>query len=74
MSTYTTANGDTWDSIAYNEYGDVKCAEQLMAANESKSLLATIIFDAGTVLKLPEIDTSDAADTDDDSQPPWRTT
>lgn len=69
--TYTTALGDTWDKIAFAVYGDESYAEQLMAANQDAALLATVIFDAGTVLTLPEIDT-DTDDGADESEPPWR--
>jgi phage tail protein X len=71
MSTYITALGDTWDSIAYSLYGDVKYTENLMAANQDAGLLATVIFDAGVTLNTPTIDTSVTAT--DDSLPPWRT-
>jgi hypothetical protein len=71
-STYTTSLGDTWDGIAYSLYGDVKYTENLMAANQDADLLATVIFDAGTSLAAPDIDTSDSS-SDSDSLPPWRT-
>jgi phage tail protein X len=70
--TYTASNGDTWDSIAYSLYGDVKYTENLMAANQDADLLATVVFDAGTTITVPDIDTSDSSD-DSDSLPPWRT-
>jgi phage tail protein X len=73
MGTYTTALGDTWDNIAFNLYGSEKYAEQLMAANQRADLLEIIVFDAGTVLTLPDIDVSAESDTDVDSLPPWRT-
>ena len=71
MSTYTTVLGDSWDSIANAQYGDVKYTEQLMAANQDANLLATVIFDAGTTIALPDIATAENTEVDD-SLPPWR--
>lgn len=70
MKTYMTSLGDTWDKIAFNVLGDEKYTENLMAANQDEKLLSTVIFDAGTVINIPEIDESNQTD---ESLPPWRT-
>lgn len=53
MATYTTEQGESWDSIAYKLYGDEKYMTQLILANWG--LLDVEVFSAGTVLTLPEI-------------------
>ena len=50
--TYTTVQGDMWDSIAYKIFGNVAATDQLMALNQQ--YLHTYIFPAGVVLTLPE--------------------
>ena len=65
VSTYTTKQGDTFDSIAFKQFGDEKYIEQLMAANPD--YLAVVIFSGGITLTVPGIDDDDTADTD----PPW---
>ena len=49
--TYTTVQGDMWDSIAYKIFGNVAATDQLMALNQQ--YLHTYIFSAGIVLTLP---------------------
>lgn len=51
-STYTTRQGDTWDSIAYRVYGDETLAGWVMQNNYPQ--LETFVFSAGTVLQVPE--------------------
>lgn len=67
--TYTTVQGDMWDSIAKLLYGNEKYAEQLMQANTA--YLSTVIFYAGVVLDVPDVDTTTI--TSASSLPPWRT-
>lgn len=50
--TYTTVQGDMWDSIAYKIFGNVAATDQLMALNQQ--YLHTYIFPAGVVLTLPK--------------------
>ena len=50
--TYTAAQGDSWDSIAYRVWGDEFLFVQLMEANRTNA--DTIIFDGGEVLTVPE--------------------
>jgi Phage Tail Protein X. len=64
-STYTTKSGDTWDQIAYDQYGDEYKCQDLIAANPA--YVATVIFDAGAVLTIP-----DSSDTTSTNLPPWK--
>lgn len=63
--TYTTVQGDMWDSIAYVQLGDVAYTDLLMAAN--LRYITYYTFPAGIVLTLPEV-TQKASDT----LPPWK--
>ena len=62
--TYTTIQGDTWDSIAYDLYGDEKYMKYLIEANWS--LLETLVFSSGTVLSVPDLPVES-----DDDLPFW---
>lgn len=66
--TYTTKQGDAWDAIAFEVYGDVKYTGFLMQANFKH--LDTFVFDAGVVLQTPELPEDD----DLTNAPIWRTT
>lgn len=63
--TYTTRAGQMWDEVAKEVYGAERHADFLMAQNYQ--LLDTYVFDAGTVLKTPELPQER-----DGSLPPWR--
>lgn len=63
--TYTTVQGDMWDSISHRVYGSEKYMGHLMQANPD--LLHIFIFGAGTVLTVPALETE--ADPD---LPVWR--
>lgn len=65
MKTYTTIQGDMWDSIAYKLYGNEKYMCLLMQNN--MELLDIFIFGAGTVLNVPELESESEAD-----MPSWR--
>lgn len=65
MKTYTTIQGDMWDSISYKLYGSEKYMGLLMRSN--MELLDTFIFGADTVLSVPELE----AETEPDI-PAWR--
>lgn len=65
MKTYTTIQGDMWDSIAYKLYGNEKYMGLLMQNN--LELLDIFIFGAGTVLNVPELESESEAD-----MPSWR--
>jgi len=50
---YITKNGDRWDSIAWNAYGDVAKQKDIMDANPDVALLTA--FGDGITLILPII-------------------
>lgn len=62
---YTTIQGDMWDSIAYNFYGDVKYIGLLLQNNPD--LLEIYVFSAGTKVYIPELPEEDEEDV-----PEWR--
>ena len=66
--TYTTKQGDAWDAIAFQVYGDVIYTGFLMQANFPH--LDTLVFDAGGVLQTPDLPEDD----DLANAPIWRTT
>lgn len=66
-NTYTTVQGDTWDSISLNQYGSELFTAKLVAANINHR--AVLIFGAGTVLSIPEIEETQLETSD---LPPWR--
>lgn len=63
--TYTTVQGDMWDSIAFAQLGDVAHTDKLMNANLKYREYYT--FPAGIVLTLPEVATPAS-----DALPPWK--
>ena len=63
--TYTTVQGDMWDSIAFAQLGDVAHTDKLMNAN--LRYREYYIFPAGIVLILPEVKESVSS-----SLPPWK--
>ncbi|MCM1439154.1 MAG: tail protein X [Roseburia sp.] len=66
--TYTTVQGDMWDSIAYAQLGDVAHTDKLMNLNPQYQ--DYFIFPAGIVLNLPDA----VAESVTDSTPPWKRT
>lgn len=67
MKTYTTEQGDMWDSVANKQLGSAAYADRLMRAN--RQYLGFYIFPAGIVLSLPEIPQSSSVS---GSLPPWK--
>jgi len=63
--TYTTIQGDMWDSIAHVQLGSVAHTDKLMKLNPH--LLGYYIFPAGITLTLPDVSTETP-----DSLPPWK--
>lgn len=64
-ATYTTRDGDQWDIIAKRVYGNELHADWLMENNGR--YIGIYEFDAGTVLSVPPLPESKAAEL-----PPWR--
>lgn len=65
MKTYTTIQGDMWDSVAYKALGSTAYAGALMAKN--RAYLDYYTFPAGIVLELPEVRTAVS-----ETLPPWK--
>lgn len=65
MKTYTTVQGDMWDSIAFRQLGSCLYTDQLMNANTAHREI--FIFPAGIVLTLPEVKESPIS-----LLPPWK--
>lgn len=66
MNTYTTSQGDMWDSIAYRLFGSTDYTDDLMNANQQYRDLYS--FPAGVVLNVPAITEASTAST----LPPWK--
>lgn len=66
MKTYTTIQGDMWDSIAYHQLGSTAYTDRLMALNHQ--YLGYCTFPAGVVLQLPDSE----PDTVSADMPPWK--
>ncbi|HWP51645.1 MAG TPA: tail protein X [Clostridia bacterium] len=64
--TYTTVQGDMWDSIAYAQLGDVAHTDKLI--NLNRQYREYYIFPAGIILTLPEVATESVTD----ALPPWK--
>lgn len=64
--TYTTVQGDMWDSIAHEQLGDSKYTDALINANANYRKV--YIFSAGIKLTIPDINTVLTAE----DMPPWK--
>ena len=65
MNTYTTVQGDTWDSITFKLYGDPNYMGYLIESNWPT--LDYLVFPDGIVLNVPEPE-----DIADERLPFWR--
>ena len=63
---HITAEGDTFDALALEYLGDEKLASTIIQANPD--YCATLIFEAGISLVIPEVSTVTYPET----LPPWR--
>ncbi|MBO1870072.1 tail protein X [Lachnoanaerobaculum sp. Marseille-Q4761] len=69
MKTYTTVQGQTWDQIAYELYGNEYMCDKIMELNRDK--LDCFVFPAGIELTVP--DKADAvSETVTSDYPAWR--
>lgn len=66
--TYTTLQGDMWDSIAYSQLGSVAHTDILIRQNIQYNDI--YIFPAGIVLELPDVNSH--TDSASDAMPPWK--
>ena len=67
MKTYTTVQGDMWDSIAYQQMGSCRFTDMLISAN--RKYHRTYIFDAGVMLHIPDIPDASLVNS---LLPPWK--
>lgn len=63
---YFTQEGDTFDSIALQQYDNEMLSSLII--QENIRYCDTLIFEAGVLLYIPMLDTVEAPDT----LPPWR--
>lgn len=66
MDIYVTTQGDCWDSLAYELYGDEKYMQLLIEANWP--LLDVLVFPSGVEIYVPDMPDEE----DDESSPFWR--
>lgn len=67
MTIYKTEQGDTFDIISKKVYGSEKFFVNIIESNPQH--IDTVIFSAGTIINIPDIDTVDA---DNSNTAPWR--
>lgn len=65
--TYTTRQGQTWDLVSKEVYGNEKYIGHLMKNNTQ--YIDVFIFSAGTVLNTPKVEEENAVDA---TLPEWR--
>lgn len=64
---YTTKQGDRWDSISFDMYGDVKYMTEIIAANTE--IPVDLAIPANTDLRIPVLDIQQ---TQNELLPPWK--
>ncbi|WP_314163393.1 tail protein X [Lachnoanaerobaculum gingivalis] len=69
MKTYTTVQGQTWDQIAYELYGNEYMCDKIMDLNRDK--LDYFVFPAGIELTVPD-KTDVVSETVPSDYPAWR--
>ena len=65
---YVTSDGDRWDRIAFQHYGDATAYEAIVRANPEVPIRP--VLDGGIRLRIPV--RLDAAALDDPGLPPWK--
>ncbi len=65
MKTYTTVQGDKWDSIAFRLMGSTDYTDRLIGANLKYRNI--YLFPAGIILEIPEVDGRTYG-----NLPPWK--
>lgn len=66
-TSYRTQQGDFWDTIAWRLWGKEALMHELLRANPEHA--DVLVFPAGIVLTVPDVDTSTAPR----NLPPWMT-
>ena len=69
MRTYSTIQGQTWDQIAYEIFGNEYMCGAIMDANRDK--LGIFVFPAGISLNIPETE-GEGRQTVPSDYPSWR--
>ena len=68
MTEYVTVEGDTWDLIAWKVFKSARYLPELMNANRDNiPAQDTVIFSAGTRIKIPDVSRETKKST-----PPWK--
>ena len=67
--TYTTRQGDTFESIAWFALGNSNLMTDLI--RENPGYMYTAVFEAGVTLALPDQETIEAT-SESGTNPPWR--
>lgn len=65
LKTYTTVQGDYWDTIALDQLGSEYYLSELMEAN--RKYIGIVVFPAGIVLQIPDISPKTSL-----TLPPWK--
>lgn len=65
---YITKDGDRWDLIAYEFYGDATLYERIIQANPLVPIIP--ILPSGIPLQIPDIDDDEIISNED--LPPWK--
>lgn len=65
LNTYTTIQGDMWDTIAYKVYGSEVGMNALLEANQEYA--DVVVFPANIVVQVPEYTAPETS-----NLPPWR--
>lgn len=63
---YTACQGDTYDTLALQAYGEERMSHIIAQANPD--LMGVLIFEGGERLRIPLVDRVETPDT----LPPWR--
>ncbi len=66
---HITREGDRWDQLAWEYYGDATQYERIVAANIHVDIIP--ILPAGIVLNIPVIDEPPAELSETEELPPW---
>lgn len=65
LNTYTTIQGDMWDTIAYKVYGSEVGMNALLKANQEYA--DVVVFPVNIVVQVPEYTAPETS-----NLPPWR--
>ena len=67
---HTCAAGETFDRIAYAEYGKETYAVEILSVNPEHC--GTLVFSGGEKIRLPVIDIPQETDTPTAAKAPWK--